>query len=252
MTGPETLTTPVAPAPALPIVPAAGGNVSAMAMAFDLVKSGADFASVKEMLDYSRQIEREAAEAAFFKAMAAAQGEMEMVATNASNPQTRSRYADYAQLDRALRPIYRKHGFALSFNDGFTDKPDWVRIECYVSHVAGHKLTYHKDMPADGKGAKGNDVMTKTHAVGAAQSYAMRYLLRMIFNVAVGEKDTDGNMPGDVITSEQRDRILALAEEVGADLPKFCAYFKIEAVADLPAAMFDRAVKSLEAKRAQK
>jgi hypothetical protein len=35
--------------------------------------------------------------------------------------------------------------------------------------------------------------MTKTHAAGAAMSYGMRYLLKMIFNVAVGEDDRDGN-----------------------------------------------------------
>jgi hypothetical protein len=48
-------------------------------------------------------------------------------------------------------------------------------------------------MPADGKGAKGGDVMTKTHATGAAMSYGARYLLKYIFNVAVGEDDNDGN-----------------------------------------------------------
>jgi hypothetical protein len=48
-------------------------------------------------------------------------------------------------------------------------------------------------MPADGKGAKGGDVMTKTHATGAAVSYGQRYLLKMIFNLAVGEVDDDGN-----------------------------------------------------------
>jgi hypothetical protein len=41
------------------------------------------------------------------------------------------------------------------------------------------------DMPADGKGAKGGDVMTKTHAMGAAASYGQRYLLKLIFNIAV-------------------------------------------------------------------
>ena len=35
--------------------------------------------------------------------------------------------------------------------------------------------------------------MTKTHATGAATQYGMRYLLKMIFNVAVGENDKDGN-----------------------------------------------------------
>lgn len=68
-----------------------------------------------------------------------------------------------------------------------------VRVLCYVAHAQGHSRTYHIDMPADGKGAKGGDVMTKTHAVGAGASYGMRYLLKMIFNVAVGEDDADGN-----------------------------------------------------------
>jgi hypothetical protein len=65
--------------------------------------------------------------------------------------------------------------------------------DCIVSHVGGHSRTYHRDMPADGKGAKGGDVMTKTHAAGAAGSYGARYLLKGIFNVAIGEYDNDGN-----------------------------------------------------------
>ena len=35
--------------------------------------------------------------------------------------------------------------------------------------------------------------MTKTHAVGSAMSYGVRYLLKLVFNVAVGEDDDDGN-----------------------------------------------------------
>lgn len=68
-----------------------------------------------------------------------------------------------------------------------------MRVLCYVSHTAGHTRTYQCDMPADGKGAKGNDVMTKTHAAGSAASYGMRYLLKMIFNIAIGEDEDDGN-----------------------------------------------------------
>ena len=42
------------------------------------------------------------------------------------------------------------------------------------------------------KGAKGGDVMTKTHAAGSALTYGQRYLLKMIFNIAIGSDD-DGN-----------------------------------------------------------
>lgn len=130
---------------------------------------------------------------AFDAAMSAAQAEMRRVAADAMNPQTHSRYASYGALDRELRPIYTKHGFGLSFNSGDTPVSDYVRVCCEVTHCGGFSKSYHLDMPADGKGAKGGDVMTKTHAVGSAMSYGMRYLLKMAFNVAVGEEDDDGN-----------------------------------------------------------
>ena len=136
------------------------------------------------------------AERQFTDAMNLAQAEIGRVAPDLTNPQTHSKYASYAALDRIVRPVYTKHGFSLSFDEGDCDKPDMVRVVCYVSHRAGHTRTYHKDMPADGKGAKGGDVMTKTHASGAADTYGMRYVLKKIFNIAIGEDDTDGNIAG--------------------------------------------------------
>lgn len=144
-----------------------------------------------------RAVEREA-ESAFNIALSDAQARMGTIGADANNPQTRSKYASYGKLDSVLRPIYTSSGFALSFDTGSDAPADCVRVLCHVTHKAGHSRTYHVDMPADGKGAKGGDVMTKTHAVGAGMSYGMRYLLKMIFNVAVGEYDTDGNDPEDM------------------------------------------------------
>lgn len=132
-------------------------------------------------------------EDAFNGAMSDAQKDMRPIAADAHNPQTKSRYASYAAIDHVLRPIYTRHGFGLSFDTGDGAPAGLIRVLCYVTHTAGHKRAYKLDMPADGKGAKGGDVMTLTHAAGAAMSYGMRYLLKMIFNVAVGEDDVDGN-----------------------------------------------------------
>lgn len=151
-----------------------------------------DVTKLERLLGMYERIKSTDAEQAFNQAMNDAQKAMHRIAADANNPQTKSRYASYAALDRILRPIYTAHGFSLSFDTG--EAPDnFVKVVCYVSHAQGHTRTYHIDMPADGKGAKGGDVMTKTHATGAAVSYAMRYLLKMIFNVAVGEDDRDGN-----------------------------------------------------------
>lgn len=139
------------------------------------------------------------AEALFNEAMNRVQSELQPVAKNLDNKHTNSKYASYAALDRAVRPIYSKEGFSLSFDTGDAPGPDMVRVVCYCSHSAGHTRTYKVDMPADGKGAKGGDVMTKTHATGAAMSYGMRYLLKYIFNIAIGEDDTDGNVTFDAL-----------------------------------------------------
>lgn len=154
-----------------------------------------DIVKLKELFAMRKEIAMEVAEAAFNRAMNAAQAEMRPIAADADNPQTRSRYASYAQLDRALRPIYTRHGFAISYDEVDCPKADYVRVVGYVSHSGGFTRTYRADMPADGKGAKGGDVMTKTHAAGAAKSYGKRYILKDVWNVAVGEDDTDGNDP---------------------------------------------------------
>lgn len=148
---------------------------------------------LQALLDMQRALASDRAAVAFHAAMSSAQEEMRPVAADAENPQTRSRYASYRALDSALRPVYTKHGFSLSFDTDVSPLPDHIRVLCYVAHRAGFSRTYKIDMPNDGKGAKGGDVMTKTHATGAGASYGMRYLLKMIFNVAVGEDDQDGN-----------------------------------------------------------
>jgi hypothetical protein len=110
---------------------------------------------------------------------------------------------------------------------------------------------YQADMPADGKGAKGGDVMTKTHATGSGMSYGMRYLLKMIFNVAVGEDDTDGNEPVEGISPTQIADLNALITETGSDKGKFLKYLKVSKLEEIPAANYSTVVKLLESKRAR-
>jgi hypothetical protein len=148
---------------------------------------------IKELVAMEKDAQARSAEIEFNEAMNAVQMEIGRVAPDLTNSQTRSKYASYAAIDKVIRPIYTRHGFSLSFTDEPLDPAlEMVRIVGFLSHRAGHTRKYLKDMPADGKGAKGGDVMTKTHARGAADAYAKRYMVKDIFNVAVGEEDTDG------------------------------------------------------------
>ena len=209
-----------------------------------------DVVKLEKMLDMQERILCRQAETDFNAAMSAAQSEMGRISADATNPQTRSKYASYAALDRALRPIYTQHGFSVSFDTYESKKENHVGVKAYVSHLGGHTREYHADMPADGLGIKGTRMMTATHAAGSAMQYGMRYLLKLIFNVAVGEDDDDGNaatLPR--ITEEQAANIRALIKEVGANEINFLKYMKAESIEHIQAACYDDAVKALERKR---
>jgi hypothetical protein len=152
---------------------------------------------MERMMALYRDEQQRQAQAAFSAALSAAQAEMVKVIPKGNNPQTKSKYAKYAQLDGMLRPIYLRHGFSLSFDNepiiGAESAVPILTVLCHVSHVGGYTRTYRAPIPADGKGIGGNAAMTKTHAVGSAMTYGMRYLLKQIFNVAIGEDDDDGN-----------------------------------------------------------
>lgn len=51
------------------------------------------------------------------------------------------------------------------------------------------------------------------------------------------------------ISKQQEYNLVALAQEVGADLNKFCTFLNIKHLSKLPLAAYDNAVKSLEQKR---
>ena len=213
-----------------------------------------DVDKFERMMAMAERLQAKKAEAEFNKAMTAAQKRMGRVAANADNRQTRSRYATYDALDRELRPIYTGEGFSLSFDTGEAPAPLYVRVQCYVSHVDGHSRTYHVDIPADGKGAKGGDVMTLTHAAGSAMSYGSRYLLKLIFNVAVGEDDDDGNTAtGQRITEEQLANIECLITEIGVDRGAVLKWagttLKVDRFEDLNPAGYKQTLEALEAKR---
>jgi ERF superfamily len=217
-----------------------------------------DIGKVEQLLALYERIEGRRAEAAFNEALTAAQAAMRPVATDMENSQTRSRYASYAALDRVLRPIYTNAGFSLTFNTAPGAPEAHVRVTCNVTHRAGHVRTYTLDLPADGKGPKGGDTMSRTHATASALSYGMRYLLRLIFNIAVGEGDDDGNKAGTqeqvqqgTISAKQLAELRKLITDAKADTSRFCRYLKVTRLEDLPAARFQTAIAALEAKKAK-
>ena len=247
--------------PAVPLPPKEGRKLAVIKPAQPLSEGAAfiqmieraakdptiDVPKLKELLMIrDREREREAL-TSFAMSMSAAQSEMEPVRRDLYNTQTKSKYASYQKLDAAVRPIYSKHGFALTFNTEPLSTYDFSRVTCLVMHTGGHSMLYQKDVPIVTTGPKGGDVMTKTHASMSADTYGMRDLLRMIFNIAT--IDDDGNAAGTPpISAQELIELEALIEKTGADLDKFCAYMRISALEELPSNKFKNAKAALEKK----
>lgn len=175
---------------------------------------------LEQLFELHRRVKDDSNRTVFASALAAAQAQMQPVCKDSDNPATRSKYASYDALDRAIRPIYTAHGFAISFNTATSQLENHVEVIAYLTHASGYERTYRIDLPCDGKGARGNDVMTKTHALGSAVTYGKRYLLSSIFNVATTDRkfsrDDDGNAAGGsdrLINSEELIELNRLIEK---------------------------------------
>ena len=175
---------------------------------------------------------------AFMAALVKAQQAMAPIARDMDNPATKSRYASLAAIDRAIRPHYTKAGLAPTFDTRPSTKGElWITVVCELVHESGYFKEYSVDLLADGAGAKGGAVMTRTHAIGSAITYGKRQLLKMIFNLAeAGDKDDDdGNAAGarDHLTSDEAEVIRAMLVDANCttdDIIRLCKKHKIESL----------------------
>jgi hypothetical protein len=219
----------------------------------------ADIEKMERLLAMQERVLNKQAESDFYAALNRCQTKIGRVAADAINKGVKggsSEYATYAALDRVCRPVYTSENLSLSFDTAKSDLDLHITVLCYVSHPSGFSKTYRADMPCDGKGAQGGDVMTKTHAAGSAMSYGMRYLLKMIFNVAIGQDadDDDGNAAGgspveqalETIDEGQMEILVDLYTDAGMNAEQFCKLARVDAVANLQKIRFAGAVSTLK------
>lgn len=181
------------------------------------------------------------AEQRFNEAMAAAQKEMPQIKRGGKNATTNSTYAELDAMSEAMLPVIAKHGFSLSFGTDVSPLPNHYRVTCDVSHIGGHTRTYNADVPADLTGMKGTPNKTSTHAFGSTLSYGRRYLKMLIFDVATTDDDGRASSSGEKITDGQLTTLETLLADGGGDKIKFCRFYKINSMGELPMTKFAEA-----------
>ena len=143
-------------------------------------------------------------------------------------------YTKLETVSRALDPILKANGFTISY--GMADSPsvEKYRITAELRHRAGYKKEYFADIPESITGPKGAPIMTKAQGAGAAIAFGRRYLKLMIFDIPIAGEDTNAAHPPEVLDMDEVMKLQALMTKAKADSNKFCDYFKISAVPDLP------------------
>jgi len=215
------------------------------------IDKGVDLERVEKLLALQEVYDKNEGKKKYNIAMAEVHKKMPAVQKTEKNNQTSSMYAGLSDVINVAKPIYSGEGFSVCFYEGDTQRENHIRLCMDFTHSAGHKETYHYDMPLDGKGIKGNVNMTPIHGKSSSVSYGRRYLLCMGFNIATG--DDDGNVAGEqieVIDEKQLNEILDYIDEKKVEPKNFCSYFRIARIEDLPKSKFVPAINALKARKA--
>ena len=216
----------------------------------------ADVSKLERLIALQERAQSQQAATAFAVAMKAAQEEMEPVRRDAKNSHTGSQYAKLETIDAAIRPVYTRNGFSLSFNSPQTEG-DNVTVACTVFHDAGHSRDYSLSGSLDGAGAKGASNKTPIQALGSTVTYLRRYLECMIFNVQLGGEDNDGNVgkKSAFISQEQSDNLRDFAREIGLNPQQESNWLKMldaKTIPEIPATHYMVAYRMLQARAAAK
>lgn len=123
------------------------------------------------------------------------------------------KFATFASIDDAIRPLLQEEGFSLSFNSAPRQGDGGgIVVTGTLLHVGGHSRVASIPLALDGSGGKNS-----IQGMGSTFSYGRRYTTVMLLNL-VTEDDDDGVRGGTkFITADQVAELEALLKEVGRE-----------------------------------
>jgi hypothetical protein len=157
-------------------------------------------------------------------------------------------YAKYENMHKVVTPILRQHGFAYWTEPAEGNGTVPIVMRCHLDHISGHNRTCAIPLPFETSGSKNN-----VQGIGASLTYGKRYGLMSLCNIVSHDpKDADSDGNEDVeeekpktINGSQAKELLIAINDSEVEPTTFMEKYKINAVHELPAAMFAEALKSL-------
>lgn len=207
-----------------------------------------DVTKLEKLLEMQERILARGAETSFNASFSELQSSLPVITEKGEikvNGQVRSKYALFEDINDQIKPILKEHGFAIMFKT--SSQKNEITVTGILTHRDGHRESTDLTLEADTSGSKNS-----VQSIGSSVKYAKRYVLCALLNITTrDDKDDDGALGGNIqrVSEDQIANLKALAEEVKADMPKFCAYFKVDKIENLPASLYQSAVKAFEKKR---
>lgn len=177
-------------------------------------------------------------------ALSKAQKEITGARKDANNPFFKSKYADLASVQDAIKDALSSNEIAFT---QFTENDDSgnVVVETMLIHSSGEWIASKLAM---------KPVKPDPQSIGSCITYARRYALAAICGVA--QVDDDGSLAsGQVIsmpkqlTQDQKQSLNSLIEEAKPDINALCSHFKINSIAEINSINYEPIMGALKAKK---
>ena len=146
---------------------------------------------VERMMAVRRELNAEAARAAFDEAMAALQAEMPVIGKCKGvfvDGKKAYAFTPFEVLVATLKPLLERHRFSFALGTDTESKDGWVIASCTITHRAGHSRTSTAKFPL----GDGTRLMSKTQVYAAALTFASRRVFCNAFGIVTAGEDVDG------------------------------------------------------------
>lgn len=196
---------------------------------------GADLTVLEKLMDLQERHEKNAARKAFDAAVSDAKAAIPPIIKNRKGHNDK-KYADLNAFAKAVDPVLARHGLSYRYR---SRQDNAIHVTCILSHRDGHYEETTLSGAPDNTGNKNS-----IQAIGSTLTYLERYTLTLALGLAAAEDDDGASADGDAcVSNEQRDELAALIKSTDSDLERFCAYIKVESLADIRASKFEDAKK---------
>mgnify|MGYP001158983565 FL=1 len=143
-----------------------------------------DIDKMERLLQMQERVLDRQALMAYSAAMAAMQTELPSIAERGKT--NTGYYATLEDIVDTVRPIMKRHGFAVSFRIQTQERG--IQVTGVLMHKDGHREETSMLLPADTSGSK-----NAVQAFGSSTSYGKRYVLCALLNITTRGQDDDGH-----------------------------------------------------------